>query len=130
MTNKSKKPIAIRLICFFLAAHMFNLSVDPQDIHSDSLPENLAINDIESFTELVAEIVFKKVDAFGEHDEKDNNDGGAFFCLKFYCSTHHQFAIQHPPLTTIKKFPVQNTLLIDSRVAQVTSPPPRKEKFC
>lgn len=113
-----------------MAAHLFNLSVDPQDNHSDSLPENLAINDIESFTELVAEIVFNKVDAFGEHDEKDNYDGGAFFCLKFYCSPDHAFAITLSPLPTIKKFPTQNTLLIDSRAAQVTSPPPRNSYFC
>ncbi len=65
-----------RVLCLCMALHILNLSIDAPDTYSDDVPENLAINDVESITELVAENILGYTNAFPEHEERDNYDGG------------------------------------------------------
>jgi hypothetical protein len=84
MTGKSTHNFFTRLLCLLLALHFLNFSIDSKDLHPDSTPEDLSFNDIESVAEFFAEVVLKHHDAFKEHDEKDNEDGGSLGICKFY----------------------------------------------
>jgi len=65
----------IKCVWFVFAIHVFNTSIDPTDIRSKSESEDLAINDIETLTELVAENILHIENAVPEHDEKDSEEG-------------------------------------------------------
>lgn len=70
------------VLSFLMALWVLNLSVDSPDDYmgasSYGAPfgeENLAVNDIESITELVVEQVLEYPDAIPEHDEADEESG-------------------------------------------------------
>ena len=58
--------------------HILNFSIDPPDILSDSVPEDLSYNEIESVVELVLEEGLGIENAIPESDEVDNPDGQKF----------------------------------------------------
>jgi hypothetical protein len=68
--------IISRAICFLLAFHIFNLSVDTKDVEPDYVPEDLSINDQETIVELILEKIIGIDDAIQEQDEPDQEDGG------------------------------------------------------
>lgn len=70
-----RQHITFRLLCLFMAIHIFNWSVDAPDAQPDYIPEDLSYNDMESVAEILLEKVFDIKDAISEHDEKDTNDG-------------------------------------------------------
>jgi len=85
-----RQHIFFRLIWFFMAIHIFNLSVDTRDAKPDYVPEDLSFNDLESVAEIVLEHVLDFNNAFSEHDENDSEDGGSLeikkeilFCHKY-----------------------------------------------
>jgi len=109
-----------------LAVYLFNFSIDSRDAHSDSVAEDLSYNDIESFYEFLAEDVLGIENAVEEHDERDQEEGGAFEFKKFYFST------------TISKILMSATTYISKiysgidyceplaiRATEIDSPPPR-----
>jgi hypothetical protein len=55
----------------FMAAVIFNLSIDPPDREANGVAEDLSQNDIESIVELVAEQWLCIEDFLPEHDESD-----------------------------------------------------------
>ncbi len=126
MFNRNSHASFSRLLCFLLALHFLNLSIDPKDPHPDSHPEDLMLNDIETITELIAEVVFEKVNAFGEHEEKDDYDRRAVSVTKLYFS---KSPIELTDLTTevlpSRKFQVTIVRLVQSLFANVSSPPPK-----
>lgn len=63
---------------------MFNFSIDSRDLHSNQIDEDLSVNDIESYYEFVAEAVMGFENALEEHDEHDQEAGGAFEFKKVY----------------------------------------------
>jgi hypothetical protein len=115
-----------RLICLLLALHLLNLSIDPRDAQPDSVPEDLSLNDIETITEFFAEVILNRVDAFQEHDEKDNGDGGAVDAYKYFCS-NNSIVIKCSPITlsSPQKFHSRNLVKIESPSVNIIIPPPR-----
>ncbi|NJM93500.1 MAG: hypothetical protein HC842_01530 [Cytophagales bacterium] len=69
---KIRKNIVPRLVCFIMALHVLNLSVDAPDALPDHIPEDLSINDIESIVELMLEQLLGIEDAMDEKDEWDD----------------------------------------------------------
>jgi hypothetical protein len=113
-----------RLGCLLLALHFLNLSIDSRDSKPDNFPEDLSLNDIESITEFLTEIVFGWNGAFEEHDEKDSDEGGALDFYKFYCS-NQSLVIIHRTLSLSSKFYVGNVDAVAAPVKDIHSPPPR-----
>lgn len=114
-----------RLFCLILALHFLNVSIDSPDPNPDTVPEDLSFNDIESVTELFAELVFGFTNAFQEHDEDDAEEGSSSGAIKFYFtndavaviwSTHDVRGDNNFVLDTYLPFP--------SRSLEVNSPPP------
>ncbi len=116
-----------RLICLSLALYFLNFSVDSRDADPDSVPEDLTINDIESFSELLAEVVFDWTNAFEEHDERDGEEGGALDLTKEYFYSSQEVVAILPPFNPIvpKKYHVRDIKEIASLSVDVTSPPPK-----
>jgi hypothetical protein len=127
MFNRNRCSTLTRLLCFLLALHFFNLSIDPRDPNPDSHPEDLKFNDIETITELVAEVVLKNKNTFGEHDEKDNYDGRSFSSHHFYCTTGLTTSPNcSPQILPAQKFQIRNTRIVQSLFGNVTIPPPKR----
>lgn len=64
---------ASRWLVLFVVAVIFNLSIDPPDREAPGMPEDLSVNEIESFVELVAEQWLAIEDFLPEHDESDDS---------------------------------------------------------
>ncbi|MCU0443599.1 MAG: hypothetical protein MUE85_01680 [Microscillaceae bacterium] len=69
-----RKNIIFRILCFVVIFQLLNFSIDAPDAQPDYLPENLAINDIESIVELVLEDFLGLEDAISEQDEPDEDN--------------------------------------------------------
>src|SRR5690606_27454254 len=67
------------LVRMLFVIHFLNVSIDARDPKPDTIPEDLALNDIESLAEFIAEVVLNCQDAFTEHDEHDGDSGAADF---------------------------------------------------
>jgi hypothetical protein len=81
---KSSNIIAFtRLLCFFLAMHILNCSIDAPDALPNSKPEDLTVNEMESVAEVVLEKILDFPAALPEHDENDQEEGMDFKLSKF-----------------------------------------------
>ena len=126
MTAKNRYGHITRLFCFLLALHFFNFSIDPKDVHPDSMPEDLSINDIESVVEFLAEVVFNHKDAFVEHDEKDHENGSPIDSYKLYCTnTITVIDSFSPAILSIQKFGIADCGKVQPASGSVIIPPPR-----
>lgn len=114
-----------RLLCLLLALHFLNLSIDPRDPNPDSVPEDLSLNDIESVTEFFAEVVLNRVDAFQEHDERDNDDGGSLDICKYYCPNNSLIINTSSFIFSKQKFQIRNSEFVESPSANIIIPPPK-----
>jgi hypothetical protein len=106
--------------------HFLNLSIDARDAKPDTVPEDLALNDIESLTEFIAEVVFNWHDAFTEHDEHDGDGGGTADFFKFYPSKSGEISVAgngYRPFA--EKFLVINAGNTLPALHDILSPPPR-----
>jgi hypothetical protein len=88
MTSKLLPIYLTRILCFSLALHFFNLSIDSRDKHPESIPEDLSFNDIESLAEFFVEIILGETNTFKEHDESDNEIGRFMHLQSYYCSAN------------------------------------------
>jgi len=77
-----REHIIFRCLCFVLALHIFNCSVDTPDPQPDNVPEDLSYNDMESVVEIVLEQVLGINNAIAEHDENDTDDAGGGLTIK------------------------------------------------
>lgn len=77
MMSKIRDIKFIRHVFFILALVVFNLSIDTPDRLPDYVPEDLSINDIESFSEFFLECTLNIENALPEHDEHDSDGGTA-----------------------------------------------------
>ena len=85
MRTKKAITIAQRLLAFVMAIYLFNYSIDSRDAHPDHIGEDLSFNDIESIFEFSLECLLGFENAIEEHDERDQDQAGAFdFHKVFY----------------------------------------------
>jgi hypothetical protein len=113
-----------RFFCLVLALHFLNCSIDPKDPHSNAIPEDLTLNDIETVTEFFAEVVFGWSDAFAEHDEKDNDDGSTLDFHKFFFSKSNYISISFSEPDSRKAFMVYDDSKASSLLIEIIAPPP------
>jgi hypothetical protein len=110
-----------------MALHILNICVDTPDVQSETVPEDLTINDMESIVEIVLEKGFKIDNAISEHDEPDENDAGNFEMIK-------DFKLYSSPVTTRFLSPVSivpkasipyNDFHYSSFINEISPPPPK-----
>jgi hypothetical protein len=113
------------VLCWVLALHLLNYSIDPRDPHPNDVPEDLALNDIESFVEFVFEVVLGWEDAFDEFDEHDYEDGDWTDASKFFCSSRCQMPVEYPLyFVSTGGFPDVSRNAFPSPVNGIVVPPP------
>ena len=86
--------IIFRLFWLFMAAHIFNCSVDTPDAQPDYIPEDLSYNDMESVAEIILEKVLSIKDAVAEHEENDEQESNNFSLKKDF-SFHDSNRIEY-----------------------------------
>jgi hypothetical protein len=87
-----------------MALHILNFSIDAPDIVNENISEDLSYNEIESFSELIAENIFDIENAFSESDEHGDEESG--FAKKIVDIKFYQVALEDeitkPSLINIK----------------------------
>lgn len=114
-----------RIGCLLLALHFFNISIDPKDPHPDFVPENLSINDIESLTEFLAEVVFGWGNAFVEHEEHDSEGKETVDCFKFFFSKSAVTIVVGKYGGKSSNFLAKHSAVAVGPYKDIHSPPPR-----
>jgi hypothetical protein len=77
--KRSHNSLWHRLFCLLMAFYVINVSIDAPDGYVSpnghgEYHEDLSINEIESFSELILEDIFGLHDAIPEHDEADGEE--------------------------------------------------------
>jgi hypothetical protein len=114
-----------RLCCLVMAVHLFNFSIDPRDMAPTNIPENLALNDIESFAEFLCEEVLGLTDSFAETDEADANAESTDTIQKLFFSSSYNGALSLPMTITCVRYLVHNIPVMELFAVEITIPPPR-----
>ena len=116
-----------RIFIVALALHLFNLSIDPQDKYPDWAPEDLSVNEIESFTEFFAEVILGKTNAFKEHDERDH-ESARHGHINIYClSSNHLTTLRdfYPNILYSHQFQTQIIERTIPSNKEIITPPPK-----
>lgn len=74
MLHSIRNRKGLRLFCAFMALYLLNCSVDTSDIKPNYIPENLTINDQETFIEIIVEKVFGFENAIPETEDSDSEN--------------------------------------------------------
>jgi hypothetical protein len=74
--KKFKQNNILKIVWIVMALHILNFSIDAPDILNENISEDLSYNEIESFTELIAENIFDIKNAFSESDEQGDEESG------------------------------------------------------
>lgn len=109
-----------------MAIYLFNFSIDSRDAHSDSVAEDLSVNDIESIYEFLSESVLGIENAVEEHDERDQDDGGSFEFKKFHLASLIS-SVQHKAGSYIFDLhvPTHKFPALAEQFSEIDSPPPQ-----
>lgn len=116
--------IMSRVICILLAIHFLNFSMDSKDTYPDAVPEDLSVNDIESISEFVAEILFGKTDAFAEYDEHDE-DQSTVNTVKLFISCPEK-ATEIPFEKKLSRtYFIRDIRISSAFIQEISAPPPQ-----
>ena len=115
-----------RIFIVALALHLFNLSIDPQDKHPDWAPEDLSVNEIESFTEFFTEVILGKTNAFKEHDEHDH-ESVRYGHIYIYCLSSNLTILKdfYPNILYTHQFQTQIIGRTIPSNKEIIAPPPK-----
>lgn len=117
--------IVSRIFCVLMALHIFNVSLDMPDAQPYYEPEDLSINDQESFMELVAEGWLGIDNAFEEHDEPGDETMDLELNKEFKITHHAVPEIKfHRSVTEIVPTPYQESCLSEY-LCEINPPPPK-----
>lgn len=108
-----------------MALYIFNFSVDSRDAEPDSVQEDLTFNDIESFYEFLLEGALGIENAVAEHDEHDQDDGGAFEFKKNYLNIPQSSIVFKAYLIQELCCAANSDSFIIAAFSEIDSPPPK-----
>lgn len=120
-----RKHIISRTVCLLMALHILNLSVDTKDAAPDYVPEDLSINDQESFVELILEKWIGIDNAITEHDERDQEDGGALDFKKTNLITQNFYTVNFASEEIDKVYSNNYFLSFQNPCFEIIPRPPR-----
>ncbi|TAG20420.1 MAG: hypothetical protein EAZ32_09400 [Cytophagia bacterium] len=125
-----RRYIVFRSFWLLMALHILNCSIDTPDAQPDSIPENLAYNDIESISELVLEQILGFENAIAEHEEHDTEDGGSISIAKIllYFQPSIEFSLIHLNTVSFSEFIPLNyeDIFATQFHPEIVSPPPQQ----
>ncbi|MFZ9687967.1 MAG: hypothetical protein ACO3AW_08355 [Chitinophagaceae bacterium] len=77
MLSSIKNIFVFKFFWIITCIQILNISVDPPDGHTDSIAENLTVNEMESIVEIFLEKVLNIDNAIVEQDEPDDEAGNS-----------------------------------------------------
>ncbi len=110
-----------------MSIYLLNISVDTADPNPEHLPEDLSINDQESFIELVVEQVLGYEDAFKEYDDIDTEEHNKKTNIKIDLTNHFitEVALSINFSETGRQYFLNYTDFLASGCQQLDFPPPK-----
>lgn len=131
MNKRHDNFLVYRILCFLMAVHVINISLDTPDMSSLSgratgYHKDLSINKIESIGEFILEACLGIPDAIPEQDDPD--DDSEFAGLEYDYAFTHLFVFTpllpsiHYLTTDTLPFP---TVSLPAPVAEILAPPPQ-----
>jgi hypothetical protein len=118
-----------RWFCITFALHLVNVSVDPEDPLSRMVPEDITINEMESFLEILIEKGLEIEDFFVEYDDPDEELKGKYKTKQIKILTNGY----NKDIAEVKEFPYDRSQHIHFRKMNVRSiyldisiPPPKQ----
>ena len=111
-----------------MALHILNCSIDAPDRYAEQFPEDLNVNDIESFSELILENFLLIDNAVAEHDEHDNADGMSFEINKLLLFVHAFPCLKTSEVLIAKELivlPIYKNWLMGQFHPDQVAPPPK-----
>lgn len=120
MKTTGTSVVSRQLLAMLLAFQVLNLSIEPRVA---AFSVNWA-GEIESFTELVAEVVWDIEASVVEHDIADETQCASVDSVNWYFSIHPSLRIQHRTPVVAGKFDGAGGAFVRSRTQEVTCPPP------
>lgn len=115
-----------RFVCILLALHIFNVSIDMPDGQPYDVPEDLSINEQESFIELVLEQWLGIENAVAEHDEPGDESEDLEIIKQFKLTHLQPSEIKFERTYTIaySQFPDPGSYR-SQYCSEITPPPPK-----
>ena len=98
--------------------------MDSRDNQPEFIPEDLSVNDIESISEFVAEVLLGADGLFIEHDEHDYSARNTPATPLFTCEAY-SIAVDPVPYNSSIQYFISDILLFAEGVEEITSPPPQ-----
>lgn len=114
-----------RPFCLVMAVYLFNFSIDSRDAQPDFVAEDLAFNDIESFYEFALEALAGIDNAVEEHEEHDQEEGGALDFKKCYLEPATALVIKPQGDPLDQRFADFVTTKAPRVLVEIDGPPPR-----
>lgn len=124
--NRLRNNHLTRFLWILLAFQIFNASIDMPDGHSDSIAEDLSINDQETFIELLVEKILGYDHAIEEHDEQDDDtkDFEMTKSFNFYFHQLHSIQFNSHGTDLLHNTPAKNRPLPEY-FSEINPPPPK-----
>lgn len=116
----------LRWMCLLLVVHLLNISIDAPDLNPEYIEEDLSVNDIESISEFIAEVVLGYKNAFKEYDDVDGNKASILEFSKVFIGDPFEFVCSSFHAVTIKSsYLISEDLCFPHLPQEVASPPPQ-----
>ncbi len=112
-----------RMFILLMALYLFNISIDFSDPRTAHFKEDLSINEIESFVELILEEVADFENAFEEQAESDREHGTVSHALLFI--PVKDFEIPHTVLFYQISYTSLYPISAYSATLDIFTPPPK-----
>lgn len=131
MNKRQYNFLVYRILCFLMAIHVINISLDTPDMsllsgRATAYHKDLSVNKIESIGEFILESCLGISDAIPEQDDPD--DDSEFAELEYDYAFTHLFVFTplvpsiHFLTTNVLPFP---TAFLPTPVSEIVGPPPQ-----
>lgn len=131
MNKRQYNFLVYRILCFLMAVHVINISLDTPDRsfvagRATAYHKDVSINKIESIGEFILEACLGMTDAVPEHDDPDDDSE--------FAELEHDYAFTHwfvfTPLAPSILFLTTNdlpfsTVFLPTTVSEIVAPPPQ-----
>ena len=122
LMNFIRKNILFKIFTFVFALHILNMSVNAPDY----VPVNLAVNEMESITEIICEQILHIENAFPEQSRQNNPDHGAPCAADFSLMFYHQPMVSLIPVAESHfLFVNYSENFFSQHACDILTPPPK-----
>ncbi|WP_234733675.1 hypothetical protein [Tellurirhabdus bombi] len=130
MKKRYKYKFLHRLLCWLMAIHVINISIDAPDNYlpptlQSGLQKDLSVNEIESLGELILEDWFGITDAFPEHDNSNKESHLTQVESDYIFSQPFVFTVVPISWHLVTNPATFSLIRVLTHIEEITPPPPK-----